>query len=100
MGRLVLIIMIAFALPPACWFAWRWLQARRERAAVEAAAPPIPGEALRWQEAPWLWLIVTGLALSLAAVIGFSALTDYGDDNCQPVPAQTVDGRLVPAHCK
>jgi TRAP-type C4-dicarboxylate transport system permease small subunit len=88
MGRLILILLAVFAAPAVAWFAWRWLQRPAKQA---EPAPP-----LRWQDAPWMWLVLIGLALSVAAVLGFGV---WEQRDCQPVPTQVIDGKLVPAHC-
>ena len=88
MGRLILILLAVFAAPALAWFAWHWLP--RPKKDGEPAPP------LRWQDAPWMWLILIGLALSVATVLGFG-IWEQGD--CQPVPTQMIDGKLVPAHC-
>ncbi len=90
MGRLVLILLILFAAPALIWFAGRWL--RRPRPQADAPLPPE-----RWQDAPWMWLILIGLAICVVAVFGFG-ITEKRD--CDPVPTQMIDGKLVPAHCR
>ena len=91
MGRLILILLLLLAAPALVWFAWRWL--RRPKPMADAL-PPTPE---RWQDAPWMWLILIGLAICILAVFGFG-ITEQGD--CEPVPTQVIDGKLVPAHCK
>ena len=88
MGRLILILLAVFAAPALAWFAWRWLQ--RPNNGTE------PAPVLRWQEAPWMWLILIGLVLSVATVLGFGI---WEQRDCHPVPTQVIDGELVPAHC-
>ncbi len=90
MGRLILILLAVLAAPSLVWFAWRWL--RRSKASPDAAAPME-----RWQDAPWMWLILIGLAGCVAAVLAFG-ITEQQD--CKPVPTRVIDGRLVPAHCE
>jgi nicotinamide riboside transporter PnuC len=88
MGRLILILLAVFAAPALVWFAWRWLQRPKKES---EALPP-----LRWQDAPWMWLILIGLVLSVATVLGFGI---WEQSDCDPVPTQMIDGKLVPAHC-
>ena len=88
MGRLILILLAVFAAPAVAWFAWRWLQRPNKQA---EPTPP-----LRWQDAPWMWLVLIGLVLSVAAVLGFGV---WEQRDCNPVPTQVIDGKLVPAHC-
>ena len=90
MARLVLILLALLALPALAWFAWQWL--RRPKPVAEAPATP-----LRWQDAPWMWLILIGMAICVVAVFGFG-ITETRD--CHPVPTQVIDGKLVPAHCE
>ncbi len=92
MGRVVLLLIILFAAPMAVWFGWRWWR-RRDGAGAVAAPPP----AERWQDAPWTWLVGIGLVLAVAAVLAFGVLDER---DCDPVPTQMIDGKLVPAHCR
>jgi len=87
MGRVLLILLALFAAPTAAWFAWRWLK----RPSQQADA------ALRWQDAPWMWLILGGLVISVAAVLVYGVSEKQ---DCHPVATQWVDGKLVPAHCE
>lgn len=89
MGRLILILLALFAAPAVVWFAWRWLKQRKP--APEAT----PAE--RWQDAPWMWLILIGTVACVAAVLAFGVLEKR---DCHPVPTQVIDGKLVPAHCE
>ena len=91
MGRLILILVALLAAPAVAWFAWRWL---RRPKAMPDAPPPTPE---RWQDAPWMWLILIGLAICVVAVFGFG-ITEQRD--CDPIPTQVIDGKLVPAHCE
>jgi len=88
MGRLILILLAVFAAPALLWFSWRWLQRRKP----EPDATPE-----RWQDAPWMWLILIGLVLSVASVLGFGV---WEQRDCHPVPTQVIDGKLQPAHCE
>lgn len=89
MGRLILILLALFAAPAALWFAWRWL--KRPKPVPEATPPE------RWQDAPWMWLILIGMVACVAAVLAFGVLEKR---DCHPVPTQVIDGKLVPAHCE
>ncbi|MGE0151285.1 MAG: hypothetical protein AB7R90_01615 [Reyranellaceae bacterium] len=103
MGRVILILLALFAAPTAAWFAWRWLQQQRRRPPEPSAesppdpSPSDPPPAERWQDAPWTWLILAGLALAIAAVLGYGI---FEPRDCTPVPTQMIDGKLVPAHCE
>ncbi|MGE0657894.1 MAG: hypothetical protein AB7F36_04890 [Reyranellaceae bacterium] len=94
MGRVVLLLLILFAAPMAVWFGWRWWR-RRGQADVADLAPATTAE--RWQDAPWTWLVGIGLALAVVAVLGFGVLDER---DCDPLPTQIIDGKLVPAHCR
>jgi hypothetical protein len=89
MARLILILLALFAAPALVWFAGRWLLHRNSTAQ--------PAEAERWQDAPWMWLVLIGLAICVVAVFAFGILEPR---DCQPVPTQMIDGKLVPAHCE
>jgi hypothetical protein len=89
MGRLVLILLALFAAPALAWFAGRWLLQRNSN--------PAAGEAARWQDAPWMWLVLAGLFICLVAVFAFGILEPR---DCHPVPTQMIDGKLIPAHCE
>lgn len=94
MGRLIVILLALLALPTLAWFAWQWL---RRPAAAPADAAAAPAALPRWQDAPWMWLVLIGLAFCVVAVLAFG-ITEQRD--CKPVPTQVIDGKLVPAHCE
>ena len=89
MGRLVVLLLAVFAAPILAWFLWLWIRRCGEAQANVAAQ--------RWQDAPWAWLLSVGLVLAVAVVLAFGVLEDR---DCMPVPAQVIDGKLVPARCK
>lgn len=91
MGRLILILAALFLAPTLLWFGWRWLNRRKPESEATAVEPE------RWQDAPWMWLVLGGLVLSVIAVLAFGILEQR---DCRPVPTQVIDGKLVPAHCE
>lgn len=81
----ILINIALFFVPFIVYFAYaRWANARR---AVNGTDP---------LQTPWFWLVIAGLA---CAVAGFVVPQFFVKPNSgQYVPAQVIDGKLVPGH--
>ena len=80
MIRLMLLRGLLVALPFAAWFAWSWWAKRSGR-----TVPP----------APYAWLFLGGMALmALSLFVTVLTADDHRDDVY--VPAEVVDGRVVP----
>lgn len=68
-----------------------WLMQARRKAAKAGEAHPA------FFAGPWLWAVTASLAMAIGGfiVLGLSA---KGDVEGHYVPAQMVDGKIVPAH--
>ena len=80
MIRLMLLRGVLVALPFAAWFAWSWWARRTGR-----VVPP----------APYAWLFLGGMALMAASLFATALIGDEHTDDVY-VPAEVVDGRVVP----
>ncbi|MEO8558984.1 MAG: hypothetical protein ABI439_07970 [Rhodospirillales bacterium] len=88
MSRVAFIGLLLALLPTLLWIAWQY-RARALR--------PVGYLEMRLRAAPWVWLVGSGLALAIAALV----LTgSFDKKDCQRVPSQYVDGKLIEAHCK
>ena len=80
MIRMMLVRGLLVALPFAAWFAWTWWAKRTGR-----TVPP----------APYAWLFLGGMALmALSLFVTALVAPDHRDEVY--VPAEVVDGRVVP----
>jgi hypothetical protein len=88
MGRVALIGILLLVLPTVLWLGWQY---RRP------GLRPVGYLKIRLRAAPWPWLVGCGLALAIVALL----LTGSFDKRqCERVPAQFVDGKLIEAHCR
>ena len=80
MIRMMLVRGLLVALPFAAWFAWTWWAKRTGR--------PVP-------RAPYAWLFLAGMTLMALSLFATALI---GDDHRGDVyvPAEVVDGRVVP----
>ena len=65
-----------------------FLLARRRARADGTLAPSLV-------DAPWVWIVMTGLALLVVSLVVF-AVTDGSDISGTYVPSRIEDGRIVP----
>ena len=90
MGRILLQYLLPIVLPTVVYFAWLTAERRRAERAEAGKAP-------HWRDAPWLWLVGSGVALAL--VIAFASAFFGGADTAgRYVPPRVEDGRIVPGH--
>ena len=80
MIRLMLLRGLLVALPFAAWFAWTWWAKRTGR-----TVPP----------APYAWLFLGGMSLMALSLFATALIGDDHKDDVY-VPAEVVDGRVVP----
>jgi hypothetical protein len=67
--RIVLAILALVLMPTVAFFVWAWMiKIVREQ--------QLAGTLPRWQELPWTWLMITGLALAIAAVLYLVLFTE------------------------
>jgi len=66
-----------------------YLAIMRRRARSQGAAQP------RWEDGPWFWLALGGLALSIVAFVLIGFVGDYKPDtNYQP--SRIENGKVIP----
>lgn len=82
MLRVILFMLLLFALPFAAYAAWVWL--RRQ---------PLGGGV--FDDAPNLWLAVAGLVFAIAGFLAFADF-DRGGTEGVYVPPHMEDGKIVP----
>jgi hypothetical protein len=86
MPREILTLVVPLILPTVLYFAWLRLMHWSEA-----------GEAVAWHKLPWVWLAVTGVALT--ALVLFVVTVGFG--NAVPgiyVPPHVENGHIVPGH--
>jgi hypothetical protein len=70
-----------------------WLHFARRKAA-QLATGALPA----WQNAPWTWLVVSGVLLATLSVVGLGLLGGTPPGAGTYVPPRYVDGEIVPGH--
>jgi hypothetical protein len=85
--RIALSYGLPFLLPFGAYFMYVALTKRAE------------AKGIRWQEAPWVWLAITGLVL---VIITFFTIGLLGGENPTGtyVPPRVEDGKIVPGQVK
>jgi hypothetical protein len=86
MPREILTLVVPLILPTVLYLAWLRLKHWSEA-----------GGAVAWQKLPWVWLAMTGVALT--ALVLFVVTVGFGDS--QPgvyVPPHFENGQIVPGH--
>jgi hypothetical protein len=90
MVRVLFQYLLPIVLPTAIYVLW--MVHRRRRAAAGTAA-------LTWQQGPWFWLILGGIAMSAASFV-FGALLAGHSPGGKYVPAEVKNGRVIPGQIK
>lgn len=85
MIRVVLEILLPFLLPFAAYFSFAFVANR-------ALA-----KGIRWQDAPWVWLAIIGLSLTIISLVA-TALLSGEDPTGVYVPPRVEGGKIVPGH--
>lgn len=88
--RILVTYVLPLVLPAALYFLWLWSARSRARAGAGEAKP-----AAWWEEAPWHWLALAGVAL-LAATLFALALTSGAPPGKVYTPPHVEDGQVVP----
>ena len=91
MLRLFLTVLLPLLAPFLIYAAWVWLARRQVAAGARGRAPE------SWREAPWVWLLATGLACGLAALLLLGGPGGH-PAGTKLAPPALVDGEIVPAH--
>lgn len=97
MIRVMIENFLLFFLPTALYLAYRYIQRARAKDAADATG----GQAIRndINDAPFLWLFLTGAGLVLATLIAFGS-TDGGKPGQTYYPPTVKDGKVIPGHFK
>jgi hypothetical protein len=67
--RIFVSVVVLVLLPTAGFFLWAWMIAMARQRRLAGTLP-------RWQDLPWTWLLIAGLALALAGLLYMVLLTD------------------------
>lgn len=89
MSRILIQVLLPLLLPTIIFLVWRAIGQRLQ-----------PNETLTVSdlaEGPWGWLIIGGLALSVATLVA-SALLGERIPQGEFVPPRVIDGKIEPAH--
>ena len=89
MSRMFLQYVLPILVPFVIYGAWLALSRRKARPAGADAAP-------EWREAPWTWLLIAGLGLLIASLVGL-ALQGGDPPGKTYVAPQFIEGEIVPA---
>ncbi len=86
MPRELLTLFLPLVLPTVLYLAWLWAVRRSQS-----------GGAISWRALPWVWLGVTGVALT--ALVLFVVTVHFGTSSQGVyVPPHVENGQIVPAH--
>jgi len=91
MIRIVIQHLLLFLLPLILYAIY--LAAMRKRAQIAGKTQP------RWEDGPWFWLAVGGLALSLAAFAFLGLSGGYKPDSTY-TPPRIEGGKVIPGQTK
>ena len=86
MIRILLQYLLPLLLPFALYYAYLQFGRRAAR-----------GEALIFEQVPWIWLFAAGVLL-VGLTVGAMALLDGDEPGKEYVPPRTIDGTIVPGH--
>ena len=88
MTRIILQYVLPLLVPFVIYGAWLALSRSKARPAGADAAP-------EWREAPWTWLLIAGLGLLIASLVGLALLGGDPPGKTYVAP-QFIDGEIVP----
>jgi hypothetical protein len=86
MTRVFLTVVLPLLVPTVLYIGWALLTDRVQLA----------GSAASWQRLPWVWLVVTGVALAAAVLLIFVQTQTGGAGSY--IPPHLEDGRVVPGY--
>ncbi len=85
--RIVFSVVVLVLLPATGFFLWAWLVAMARERRLAGTLP-------HWQDLPWTWLIIAGLALALAGILYLVLLTDRPEGGWFGPPHDAATQRL------
>jgi hypothetical protein len=86
MAREILTLVVPLLLPTVLYLVW-----------LRAARWPEAGGTVAWHRLPWVWLAVTGVALT--AVVLFVVTVGFGTETSGIyVPPRVENGKIIPGH--
>ncbi|MGF1609027.1 MAG: DUF6111 family protein [Kiloniellales bacterium] len=88
--RQLLTVALPFLLPFVVYGAYLALARRKARLAGEGNLP-------RWQEGPWLWIILSGVVLMVAVLLAVR-LSSGVDPGTKLISPRMIDGEIEPSH--
>ena len=102
--------LLPLLLPTVIYLLWRMIALRRaspagagsaDTAATGGNGAEQPAEAKDdlWRDAPWLWLVITGMAL-LVVVLLFGAFVHGSPQRGQYLPPRMENGQIVPGELR
>lgn len=96
MIRIIVENFLLFLLPTVLYLAYRYFAGRRSERASGGQNQSLQTHI---NDAPLLWLFVTGAGLVLATLIAFGS-TDSGKPGQTYYPPDVKDGKIIPGHFK
>ncbi len=88
MLRVLFLFVAPLVAPTVVYILWRTFAPRRAGGSEAIQAG-------QWEQLPWLWLSVVGVAL-LVITLGWLAMTGGGAPDARYQPPRTIDGRIEP----
>jgi ABC-type Fe3+ transport system permease subunit len=90
MTRQFLTVILPFLLPFVVYGTYLTLARRKARLSGEGTLP-------RWQEGPWLWIILCGVVLMVAVLVAVR-LSSGVTPGTALEPPRLIDGQVEPSH--
>ncbi len=89
MTRKFFTIVLPLIAPFVVYVTWVWFSWRVRKAKMEDASAP------NWQELPWAWLSMSGIALCAATLIFLAVLAPEGTESIGQAP-RLEGGKIIP----
>ena len=90
MIRELLSVVLPFLLPFIVYGAYLAMLRRQARLAGEGDMP-------RWQEGPWLWVMLSGVVLMIAVLVTIRLMSGV-EPGTKLAPPRMIDGHIEPSH--
>jgi len=91
MLRIVIQQLLLFLLPLILYAIY--VAAMRQRAQVTGGKKP------DWEDGPWFWLVIAGVALSIGAFVVFG-FVGGASTKSEYIPPRIIDGKVLPGQTK